>query len=70
MGRQVRRRDERENRAMIIAKPSCSWIAMKFKDKRKGSFWLCRSCGLRGKGKAAPTCPCAPIAVAAMPQLR
>lgn len=46
---------------MIIAPPHCDWNAMPFKDKRKGFFWLCKSCGTKAKGKTQPLCACKPI---------
>lgn len=46
---------------MKIERPYCDWIAVKFKDRRKGSMWLCRECGHRGNSKNVPLCPCKPI---------
>lgn len=48
---------------MIIDAPCCDWIAMPFKDKRKGYFWLCQSCGAKAKGKQQPLCGCRSIEV-------
>lgn len=46
-----------------IARPYCDWIAVKFKDRRRGAMWLCKECGHKGKGKSVPACPCEPIKI-------
>ncbi len=46
-----------------IARPYCDWIAVKFKDGRRGSMWLCNECGHRAKGKNIPQCPCEKIEI-------
>jgi hypothetical protein len=46
---------------MEIRQPYCDWIAIKHRDKRRGSMWLCKECGHHGMGKSVPKCPCKPI---------
>lgn len=43
--------------ATFIGAPQCNWIALPLKDRRRGSAWLCRSCGTKGKGRDSPSCP-------------
>lgn len=50
--------------AMEIQQPYCDWIAIKFKDGRRGFMWLCKECGHRGKGKNVPECQCKTISLA------
>lgn len=47
-----------------IDPPACDWNAMPLKDKRKGFFWLCKTCGFKTTGRAQPICQCKPIFVA------
>jgi hypothetical protein len=55
---------------MKIDKPACDWVAMAFKNRSLGFYWLCRSCGARGKGKITPACPCTQIIIGNDPQDR
>ena len=48
---------------LTIKPPERKWIALPYKDKRRGAIWLCKACGKWGGGKVQPTCPCMKIEV-------
>lgn len=41
----------------LFESAQCDWICMPFKDKRRGSMWLCKWCRLMQPALKQPECP-------------